>query len=129
VPVEEVTEDLQEVEGGADALVIHEDRLPQHQFILEGIDTSREPHYTVSEVAKFFFARTAHWIRWRESKGFFVLNGEPIATNRKDKARFYTLEDVEKMAYALAEQKAINGAQMSNVLLLVQTEAKVWGYL
>ena len=46
------------------------------KFILEGIDTSAEPRFTVSEVAKFFFARSAHWIRWRERRSYFVLDGD-----------------------------------------------------
>lgn len=111
-------------------IVVSDSRLPTDQFILEGIDVSREPVFTVSEVAKMFFARSPHWIRWLERKGQFVLDGEDVAGHRSEEgARRYDLADIEKMAHALAEKGSINGAQLTNALLLVQVEAKVWGYL
>lgn len=113
---------------------ITDTRLPADHLILEGVDVSREPVFTVSEVARFFFARTAHWVRWRERRGFFVLDGEPVGErdtlpNGKLAARSYNLADVEKMAHALASKGAINGAQLANALLLVKTEAKLWGHI
>lgn len=111
-------------------IVITDPRLPSDHFILEGLDVSREPVFTVSEVAKVFFGRSPHWVRWRERKGFFILDGEEVGTHRTDEgARRYTLADVEKMAHALAQKEAINGAQLANALLMVRTCAKVWGYL
>lgn len=111
-------------------VVVTDSRLPTDKFILEDIDVTREPVFTVSEVAKVFFARSPHWIRWRERKGFFVLDGEDVSGQRTTEgARRYNLADVEKMAHALAAKGAINGAQLTNALLLVQTEAKLWGYL
>jgi hypothetical protein len=111
-------------------VVVTDSRLPTDKFILEGIDVAREPVFTVSEVAKVFFARSPHWVRWRERKGFFVLDGEDVSGQRTDDgARRYNLADIEKMAHALASKGAINGAQLTNALLLVQIEARVWGYL
>jgi hypothetical protein len=111
-------------------VVLTDSRLPTDRFILDGIDVTREPMFTVSEVAKVFFARSPHWIRWRERKDYFVLDGERVGGQRTDEgARRYNLADIEKMAHALAEKGAINGAQLTNALLLVQTEARVWGYI
>lgn len=114
----------------AQHVVVTDSRLPTDKFILEGIDVAREPVFTVSEVAKVFFARSPHWVRWRERKGFFTLDGEDVGGQRTDEgARRYNLADIEKMAHALAEKGAINGAQLTNALLLVQTEAKIYGYI
>lgn len=111
-------------------VVVKDASLPADRFILEGIDTSREPHFTVSEVAKFFFGMSAHWVRWRERKGDFFLDGEAVGSHRTPEgARYYTLSDVEKMAHALAEKDNLSVDQLTNALLLVQAEARVWGYL
>lgn len=37
------------------------------QMMLEGVDTSGGPLYSISEMAQFFFARSSHWVRWLES--------------------------------------------------------------
>lgn len=61
----------------AEPVVLADTKIDPDEFMLAGIDTSSEPRFTVSEVAKFFFARSAHWIRWRERRSFFVLDGAP----------------------------------------------------
>lgn len=65
------------------SVVIADSRLDPDQFMLANIDTSEKPHYTVSELAKFFFGRSPHWIRWREREGYFVLDGDPECEHRK----------------------------------------------
>lgn len=113
----------------ADRMVISDTRLDPDHFITDGIDLS-EPTFSVGDVARFFFARSAHWIRWRESLGHLTLDGEPVAQDRnEDGARTYNLRDVEMMAHALMENKAINGQQLHIALLLVQNEARLWGKL
>lgn len=42
--------------------------------ILEGIDTSAEPLFSVAEMAKFFFRRSSHWVRWLENCDYPVPN-------------------------------------------------------
>ena len=133
-------------------IVLTDARLPTDHLILEGVDVAKEPVFTVSEIAKVFYARSPHWIRWRERKGYFVLEpeggapeghvhdfddeghcacgAEDVGGQRTSEgARRYTLADIEKMTHALASKGAINGAQLTNALLLVQTEARVWGYI
>jgi hypothetical protein len=127
-------------------VVIVQDSLREgpNGFIIDDIDVTKEPHFTVSEVAKFFFARSPHWVRWREDKGYFVLDGKAVGVSRKVKnaegesvivqgggegARIYTLDDVEKMAYALAERQAIPGEKLQQVLRLVDAQARLWGYI
>lgn len=102
-------------------------RLPTDKFILEGLDVSRQPLFTISEVAKFFFGRTTHWLRWREP---FMLDGKEVGTRRTEThARVYALDDVEKMAHALAEAGDLTGDRFEGCLLAVEAVAKVWGYL
>ena len=111
-------------------IVMVDQRLPTDHLILEGIDVDKQPVYTVSEVAKVFFGKSPHWIRWREKNDFFVLDGEQVGGSRTPEgARRYTLSDIEKMAHALAGREAINGAQLTNALMMVQTSARIWGYL
>lgn len=113
-----------------ETVVVTDARLDPDKLMLDGVDTAKEPHFTVSEVAKVFFARTSHWIRWLESQQAFILDGENVAERRTDKgARVYTLADVERMTHALAVNGKINGAQAANALHIVQTIARVWGYL
>jgi len=112
------------------AVILAEKAIDPDKLILEGIDTSREPHYSVSEVAKFFFGKSSHWVRWCERKGTFVFEGEEVGTQRTESgSRVYCLGDVEKMGHALASKGIITGAQLMNVMHLVYYEAKVWGYV
>lgn len=108
------------------------DSIPEDKFILDGIDVSEGPHFTVSEVGKVFFERGAHWVRWREKTGGFVLDGEDIKVARasgKVGVRQFSLSDVEKVAHALAQQNAIDSQQLVNTLRVVHAIAKVWGYV
>lgn len=110
--------------------VITDEGIPEDHLIFEGVDVTEGPHFTISEVAKFFFGRSPHWIRWRERGGKFVFDGEQVGTQRTPKgARLYDLADVEKMAHALAEGDHIDATQLSNILKLVLIEATIWGYL
>lgn len=114
----------------AEAIVVTDPKVDPDRFLLTGIDTSREPLYAIGEVAKFFFARTAHWVRWVEREHKLVLDGEPVAQDRTGSgSRKYTLTDVELMSHALAQNGAINGAQLRRALSLVAIEAEVYDYL
>ncbi len=110
-------------------------RLPKGQFLLDGVDASNGPIFTVSEVAKIFFARTSHWVRWKDNEGAFVFEGEYVggfrtkALKGKEGARRYTLADVEKMTHSLAAKDGINGHQMMHALVAVKAIAEVYGLL
>jgi hypothetical protein len=114
---------------------IVDDQLPQTGFIFDGLDVTSGPVLTISEVAKFFFHRSAHWIRWAERKGFLRLDGKRVGVKRKKDgtkeggARYYTLDDVEKMAHALTQNKIFDGEQLEDILRLLYAEGRVWGYL
>jgi hypothetical protein len=94
------------------------------------------PHYGVAEAAKFFFGKSADWLRWRSKKteqspnGFFTLDGNPLPDRRGDfNFRYYTLADIEKMAHALAQNGAIDGGRLETIITLVKAEAKLYGHL
>lgn len=100
------------------------------RLMLEGIDTSKKPLYSISEMAQFFFARSPHWMRWLETENRMVLDGEvlkPIRT--KSNARKYDLALVEKIAHALASNGTIKATQLRQALLLVKIQAEMNEYL
>ncbi len=121
------TQTATEDESGT--IVVTDSRVDATHFILEGIDTSAGPVFSVGEVGRFFFARTSHWMRWVERQGKLVLDGSAVASDRSEAgSRKYTLTDVEQAAHALATNGAISGTQLRLVLSLVATQAELHGY-
>jgi hypothetical protein len=51
------------------------------KMMLEGIDTSEGPLFSVSEMATFFFNRSSHWVRWLENCDFKYR--DPKATKQR----------------------------------------------
>lgn len=91
------------------------------------------PSYTVQETAKLFFGKGSDWLRWRYREaphypqGYFVLNGVSLEPKRTEKGnRYYTLADIERMAYALVENHAIDPEHLSVVIQLVLLEARLY---
>lgn len=105
-----------------------------------------KPIFTVQEVAKFFFGRSSDWMRWRISPdkpastmseadkakwvpkyphGMLVLDGQPLPERRtKSNYRYYTLADVERMAHALKQHHAIDGATLNTTISIVRAVAE-----
>lgn len=113
-------------------IVLQSVGLPENNMLLDGIDTSEGPLFSVTEAAKAFFGRSGHWIRWKEREGDIVLDGKPVARGRSKGARgyrCYTLNDIEQMAHALAQCGAIDGSQLLNALRVVQAMARIYEYL
>jgi hypothetical protein len=104
--------------------------LDSDQMMLEGIDTSKKPTFSISEMARFFFGRTPHWIRWLESKEPLALDGIPIKEMRTASgARQYDLATIEKMAHAYAANGRISGAQLRRALVMIRVQAEMYEYL
>jgi hypothetical protein len=102
--------------------------LPEY-FMFYGIDVSDGPRFNVTEIAKIFFARSPHWIRLLEREGKFKLDGKRVGTKReRNGARYYNLDDVENIAYALAKQGLIDGNQLEVALMTAWAMAQMWGY-
>lgn len=78
-----------------------------------------KPVFSIAQIAKIFFARSADWVRWLSNQGHkndgevvFVLDGKALETKRTESgSRFYTLADVERVAHALVEHHRIDGEQ------------------
>lgn len=91
------------------------------------------PTYTVQETAKLFFGKGSDWLRWRYRPaephyphGYFVLNGIALEPKRTEAGnRYYTLADIERMAYALVENHAIDPEQLSLIIQTVLIQAKL----
>jgi hypothetical protein len=91
------------------------------------------PNFAVQEAAKVFFGRGADWLRWRYRAGreyplgYFVLDGIVLEPKRNQKGiRYYTLADIERMAYALTANGAIDGMMLANVLEIVLNIARLY---
>lgn len=126
-------------------------------FLMIGVEDIDEPNFSVSEVAKFF-ARSTHWVRWRERKGFFFIDGNPahqhdeyeeewetdeetgevycscgalrVGNRRTEEGyRLYRLDDIELMAHGLAQKGVLDGQDLAKVVDVVRAYATVWGHL
>ena len=139
-------------------VVLQDVRLDPDQFLLEKVDVTKGPKFTVSQFGMIFFARSPYWVRWLEDEHKNVLGGDPDCTHVKavdgvneslivdgvcsncgghqvgmrktgTGYRTYNLAEVEQFIHALLTNKAINGAQAINALHLVQTMAKIHGLI
>lgn len=93
-------------------------------------DNRPTPHFSVKEAANFF-ARSAWWLRWKyrpECEPGFILNGVQLEPKRTPSgSRYYTLADIERMAHALAESRSIGGEALAQIMVLVLTQAAMYG--
>lgn len=98
-------------------------------------DENNKPHptFAVQEAAKMFFARGSWWLRWKYRRedypdGPFLLNGVAIEAKRHGNgSRYYTLADIERMAWSLADQGSINGEKLTQIITLVLVQASMYG--
>lgn len=110
-----------------EAIVMEVAGIDPDRPIFENVDTTDGPRYSTNEVAKLFFARSAHWMRWREQRGHFVLDGTPVTPERKSSnVRAYTLADIELLAHALASHQAINGRQLALTLTVLRLQGEMY---
>lgn len=91
------------------------------------------PNFSVQEASKTFFGKGPDWLRWRYRPanhypdGYFVLDGVVLTPKRNEKGiRYYTLADIERMAYALAQNHAIDGAILANIMEIVLLVARLY---
>jgi hypothetical protein len=89
-------------------LIVADSRIDPDKMILDGVDTSAEPHFTVSEAAKFFFARSPHWMRWREQNFFLMLGGD-LTCPHCDVSTEDVSKDQSDGSVKVTKKKVING--------------------
>lgn len=113
----------------AKVVISHED-IPADRMMLNGIDTTAGPLFTVSQVAKVFFRRSSHWLRLQDYKGIY-LDGKKVEPQRagQTEVRQYTLTDIEHLAHGLAQDERITAEQLLRALHAVRGIAMVWEYL
>lgn len=110
-------------------LIITDSEIDPNHFMLDRMSMERSPTFSVSEMAKVFFARSDHWVRWRERKGFFDLDGVSVGSRTDAGARSYNLAEVEQALHAAARNNAISGVQLLIGLKIVRAIAVNYGLL
>jgi hypothetical protein len=113
-----------------DAAIDPDQWLFPHQFEAIKPGSRVRPTYNVNEVGKFFFARSAAWMRANEKKA--ALDGIPLIEvlgRGAGARREYTLYDIERVAHSFAQGGVISGERLRLALRLLQLEAHCWRYL
>jgi hypothetical protein len=93
------------------------------------------PRFNVIQTATIFFAKSDSWLRMLMREGQFILDGAPLEFRRiptgnpRGDPRYFTLADIEQMAYALAQQGRINEHTLTCAIQLVKWEARAHGIL
>ena len=113
-------------------IVIADAFIDPDRFIFDGVDTSAYPTWTVGETAKVFFAKSPSWLRNQERRGKFCIPGEePVEPKRRvqNEARFFCLEDIEKIAHCLTYYGVISGTKLRTTLVMLKAQGQLWGYI
>lgn len=94
-------------------------KLPTHadyvNIMLDSVRLDRMMTYSTSDVARFFFLRSASWLRLKEGEGSFhnPSTGETVKPVRDIRnARRYTLLDIERLAHAMYANGSIQYSQL-----------------
>jgi hypothetical protein len=118
------------------------DKIPQDKL-------DKKPRYSIGETSKLFFGVSVHWMRWLEDVDEFyfderkvkegkqkpdrpalVFDGERLITPKQSNGiRYYTLDFIEKMAYGLAQNNRLTGAQLNNTLTVIEAQCRIYRYL
>jgi hypothetical protein len=111
--------------------------------MIEARDWSRgaRPTYHMNEVAKFFFAMSASWLRLRlksdeEHPETWFVNPDGTRMefrrndpNRATSARLFWLSDIEKMAWSLIRLGGIDPDRLARVLRVVEAQGVLYELL
>lgn len=86
------------------------------------------PQFRISEVAKTFFGRTPHWLRWLHAKEALFLDGRPVGQRMTSQnSRIYGLRDIEEIAHGLAQQRRLEGTNLRLALLILDSVGRLHG--
>lgn len=90
-----------------------------------------DPSFVISEVSRFFFARSASWLRGHIWRGRLLLDGQLIQPPRDPDTGYqrWRLYDVELTAHALAQGGFLKVDQLRMVIGLVKLVAQNYNYL
>ena len=134
--------------GTSPTVIVTDMEIDLERLMLQGVNSPDDKLHTltVSEVAKVFFGRDAHWLRRKEVDGFLNdpetgqlvatrgRRGEKLVENRREMgrtppARAYTLPDVERMIHVLLLNGVITPVQAIDALRAMMAMARVWGLM
>jgi hypothetical protein len=104
--------------------------LDPDRLMLDRIDTSGGPLFSVMEACKAFGFQSVHWLRLQETSGYLTYNGKPIEVHRSGhNARQFTLSDMEIVAHGLVQNHRISGEHAVLILKTINLMAKMYGFL
>jgi len=145
VPATQAPERYEPDAAPEQVVVVMEGAFPEDRRFWTDESMEEKPTFTVSEVAKVFFAKGPDWLRWRSDPvplpnqrredmkfpdGWFILDGERLEAKRTPAgARYYTLFDIERMAHALHQNGGIGPEQLARIVRIVKAMAELYGYL
>ncbi len=112
-------------------LLVVPETLDPDKLLFEGIDTSHYPCFSVGEVAKIFFARSPSWLRDAERAGQLTMPGVDFDGPKRriaKSARFFCLEDIEKVDHCLMYHQLIPSYKFIAALKILQCMGQIWGY-
>lgn len=104
-------------------MVLTDREVSADHLIMDGVDDSAKPLFSIGMVAMVFFNMSPHWVRWLDHKPIYF-QGEELIARRRNGARIYTLSDVEKMAHGLAQAKRIKIERLRLILDAVLSIAR-----
>jgi hypothetical protein len=96
------------------------------------------PFYSVDQVAKFFFAMSASWLRlklkrdashpetWFTDENGVQINFRRNKPEQADSSRVFTLADIERMAWSLYWFSGITAEKLARIIHVVEAEAILW---
>jgi len=113
--------------------IVTKDQILKHDWGRRAV-----PAYSVHEVAKLVFAKSASWLRLKLSEqpgrpetSFVGPDGKAMQFRRKDPAnpmsgRVFLLSDIEPMARSLASFGDIDGPRLNLILRFVVLQAELF---
>lgn len=99
------------------------------RLMFDGIDTNSGPFYSITETAKFFFARSDTWLRGIERKGIIYEGRRWLPPRTEAGDRRYTLSLVEELAHGACQSGHIQVAQLRQALFCARMQGEMYGYL
>lgn len=102
--------------------VLHEAGIDPDRLMFQSITHDSGLSFTTSEVAKIFFARSTSWMQVHEESGNFrsPQGGWVVDPARTPSGRrLWGLDDIERLAHALAQNGVIKAAKLVAVLKII----------
>lgn len=108
-------------------VVIEDPRMDPGRLMYAEMPYEEGPQFRISEVAKTFFGKTPHWMRWLQTKNALVFDGREVGNRlSENNNRIYGLRDIEEIAHGLAQQRRLDGMSLRATLAALDAVGKLW---